>query len=653
MQIFPTARLGTAAAVLALAALVAGCKPSGERALIEGDRLLRAGKVAEAVSVLERAVLTLPQDARALNYLGLAYQSSGRADEARRAYLRALEIDRNLFEANHNLGLLYLDKGDLLEAERSLRAYLASRQEDGAAWATLGMIQYRAGRLDDAERSFATAKQFNATGPSEWNMLGMISSQRKRYREARDRFQWVLRLDPTYAPALLNLAILNHQHLGDRQAALANYKAWLAVAPPGSNTAAVIEIIRQLEVQLGFVAPAAPPPRAEPTNNPAPARQFVAVTNAPPPASPPPATAPPQAKQVVATKTNTPPPTSAAVRSNLPVEVVRQTPVQPPKAQVTAPLTNVPAETVVAPKPTKPVEIVKVEEDAPLRAARDVAPQPLPSPSSPASGSVASSPSPAQTETAQETIQIPNPTPTLTVGAEAPKRSFWQKANPVSWFRRDEGSRETLTPLETESPKKAQATVANSATRTAPARPVLPPPLRLERPAPPRYVRRAPAALPEGNRAAAETEFRQAVEAHRRRDLAAAAAGYRKATTLDPAYFEAHHNLALVALDQGDLSLALLACENALVLKPDENGTRRTFAQALRQAGNTADAAEQIELILEAKPTDVPLHLAAASLYSGELGDDASAKKHYETVLALEPSHPQAGAIRSWLASRP
>lgn len=651
MQIFPTARLASAAAVLALAALVAGCKPSGERALIEGDRLLRAGKVAEAVPVLERAVLTLPQDARALNYLGLAYQSAGRADEARRAYLRALEIDRNLFEANHNLGLLYLDKGDLLEAERSLRAYLASRQEDGTAWATLGMIQYRAGRLDEAERSFATAKQFNATGPAEWNMLGMISSQRKRYREARDRFQWVLRLDPRYAPALLNLAILNHQHLGDRQAALANYKAWLAVAPPGSNTAAVIEIIRQLEVQLGLVAPLPPPPRAEPTNNPAPARQLAVVTNPPPSAAQPAAAAPSQAKQVVAIKTNTPAPTTS-VRSNPPVEVARQAPVQPPKTQVVAPPTNVPAETVVAPKPTRPVEIVKVEEDAPLRAARDVAPQPQPSPSVPTSGPVASSP--ASTESAQETIQIPNPTPTLTIGAEAPKRSFWQKANPVSWFRRDDGTRDTLTPLETESPKKAPATVAESTPRAAPpARPALPPPPRLERPVPPRYVRRAPAALPEGNRAAAETEFRQAVEAHRRRDLAAAAAGYRKATTLDPAYFEAHHNLALVALDQGDLSLALLACENALVLKPDENGTRRTFAQALRQAGNTADAAEQIELILEAKPTDVPLHLAAASLYSGELGDDASAKKHYETVLALEPSHPQAGAIRSWLASRP
>lgn len=635
MLIFSSARFRTVVAGLALALVVAGCKPSGERALVEGDRLLRAGKVSEAIPVLERAVLTLPQDGRALNYLGLAYQSAGRADEARRAYLRALEIDRNLFEANHNLALLYLDKGDLLEAERSLRAYLGSRQEDGAAWAKLGTIQFRAGRLDEAERSLATAKQFNATGPAEWNMLGMVSTQRKRYREARDRFQWVLRLDPSNAPAQLNLAVLNHQYLGDRRMALTHYKAWLAVAPQGSDTASVIEIIRQLEMQFGPVTP--PQTSLAPTNAPAPVRQVTAVTN------PPPQTA----KAVAVIRTNTPPP--PAVRSNPPVEIARPTPPPQQTAVVSAPTNAGPSAATQSKPPAKPVEVVKVEEDAPLQAARDVAPPPAQAP-------VMNTPAveTSSREPEMQSVQIPNPSPTLTIGAEAPKKSIWQKANPVNWFRRDGSTKETATPLEIASAKTTAAPATNAVLRPAPSRPVTPPPpTRFERPPPPRYVRRAPAALPAGNRPAAEKEFNQALEAHRRRDLAAAATGYRKATTLDPAYYEGHHNLAIVALDQGDLNLALLACENALLLKPDATDTRRTFAQALRQAGNTADAAEQIELILETRPTDVPLHLAAAGLYASDLGDIKAAKKHYEAALALEPSHPQAGGIRAWLASNP
>jgi Tfp pilus assembly protein PilF len=159
--------------------------------------------------------------------------------------------------------------------------------------------------------------------------------------------------------------------------------------------------------------------------------------------------------------------------------------------------------------------------------------------------------------------------------------------------------------------------------------------------------------LPAGNRTAAEPHFQQGIGAHQRRDLVTAAAQYRRATEVDPSFHEAYHNLALVALDQGDLNLALVACEQALLLRPSDSESRRNFAVALKQAGHPQDAAEQIELFLAAKPTETALHLAAAGLYAGELDDPAKARGHYESVLALEPSHPQAAAIRGWLASHP
>jgi tetratricopeptide (TPR) repeat protein len=159
--------------------------------------------------------------------------------------------------------------------------------------------------------------------------------------------------------------------------------------------------------------------------------------------------------------------------------------------------------------------------------------------------------------------------------------------------------------------------------------------------------------LQPGDRAAAQPEFTAAAEAHRRRDLAAAVAGYRRATAADPAFFEAHHNLALVALDQGDLPLALLSGENALQLRPADLDTRRDFARALQAAGHAADAAEQLELVLSSRPADTALHLAVAGIYAADLGDATRARAHYERVLALEPAHPQAGTIRSWLAANP
>ncbi len=264
----------------------------------------------------------------------------------------------------------------------------------------------------------------------------------------------------------------------------------------------------------------------------------------------------------------------------------------------------------------------------------------------------------------------------------AAKRSLWQRvtpgkwANPVQWFRKDSSTNAapildvtsnaipkvkptapSSTPLKKPTPLSAptasaapsQPSPAAAAAKAAPRTDLV----RTQRPAPPRYARRAVGLLPAGDRSVAETHFQQGLSAHQRRDLVTASAQYRRATEVDPTFHEAFHNLALVAMDQGDLSLALLACEQALLIRPSDAETRRNFASALKQARYPQDAAEQLELYLAAKPTDSAFHLAAAGLYAGELDDPAKARTHYESVLALEPSHPQAGAIRGWLASHP
>jgi len=337
-----------------------------------------------------------------------------------------------------------------------------------------------------------------------------------------------------------------------------------------------------------------------------------------------------------------------------------------------------------------------VQEDPPLRPAQDepvakpaakpVAAAPTgvaaPTPQKPTEPAVSAAPSPSADEgkttpTALETDD----------GNNSAKRSLWQRvtpgkwANPVQWFRKSSETNTAaasdarppgnpaevaakaaskpssspqkkptpLSPPAAVGPATAPTTAATTPSRPAPRTEIASP----RRPAPPRYVRRAVGLLPAGNRTSAEPHFQQGIGAHQRRDLINAAAQYRRATEIDPSFHEAYHNLALVALDQGDVNLALVACEQALLLRPADSESRRNFAVALKQAGHSQDAAEQIELFLAAKPTETALHLAAAGLYAGELDDPAKARTHYEFVLALEPSHPQAAAIRGWLSSHP
>ena len=692
----PSHPVRPAALVAATLLFAAGCTPSGERALVEGDRLLRDGKVPEAVRMLEHAVETLPQDAAALNHLGMAYQAANRLDEARRAYLRALEIDRGLAEAHHNLALVHEARGDWLEAERSLRTYLTARPEDGVAWARLGSVQFSAGRLDDAERSLATAKRFEAAGVEDWNTLGLISVQRRRYREARDRFLWARRLQADHPAVLLNLAVLHHQQLADPAAALGFYRAWLATGPAPAQAQPVQDIVRQLEARLG----GAQPPRTDSTN--VTVRPVLTATNAVPVAAAPRPTAhptnsanpastagrPPSSNTTSAaaptTTPNSTPNPSLAARSTTPsVAQVVPPPAIPraadaagaPKPETARPTvpppTAQPAKAAPA-APTAPVrrEVVQVEDDAPLVAAKDTPPE-LPAPAKPAPVAVATASPATEPVAAPAADSATAPADgALTVVAEpVEKSSIWKKmnpvrwGNPVRWFRKDKSkdgeveeaptNPETAAASPVEPPRKAAAANPPPPARPAPAKPVTPVVFaKPAKPTPPRYTARAGNLNP-GNRPEAEREFAAAAEAHRRRDLAGAAAGYRRATAADPTHFESHHNLALVALDQGDLPLALLACENALQLKPGASETRRTFALALKQGGYTADAADQLEEILAVRPTDSAMHLAAAALYVESLDDLRRARRHYEAVLALEPSHPQADAIRSWLNANP
>lgn len=67
----------------------------------------QAGRAAEAVAALERAVIASPTQPRFFNALGIAYRSNGQFAKAQEAYERALALDANHAPALLNLGILH------------------------------------------------------------------------------------------------------------------------------------------------------------------------------------------------------------------------------------------------------------------------------------------------------------------------------------------------------------------------------------------------------------------------------------------------------------------------------------------------------------------------------------------------------------------
>jgi tetratricopeptide (TPR) repeat protein len=421
-------------------------------------------------------------NALAWNYLGVAYQHAGADKEAEWAYQRVLALNHDLSEVHFNLGCLWLGRNKLEAAKAEFTVYTSLRPTAAEGFLKLGSTQLRSREPGAAEKSFNEALRLSPRNPEAFNGLGLARLQRGRATEAAQCFASALEQQPRYGPALLNLAIVSQQYLGNRQLALRRYREYFALKPPPANATILAAIVRQLEQELK-----------------------------------------PPAGQTV---------TNVLVQPNL-------------SANPAKPLTTNATRTASAPKAE---QVVKRPED------------------------VSNAPPPAR------------PSPKGPLG---------------------------------------------------------------------RYAYQSPTPPAPGNRSDAELSFAQAAQAYQAHRLSEAIQAYRLAVRQDPSLFQAQYNVGLAATDAGDLPLALTSYENALAIQPTSLNARYNFALVLRQSNYLIDAANELEKVVASDPNDTRAQLALGKIYAEQLRQPAKARQHYLKVLEVEPQHPQAVAIRTWLAANP
>ncbi|HXE42754.1 MAG TPA: tetratricopeptide repeat protein [Candidatus Baltobacteraceae bacterium] len=290
-------RIYGAIVFVALAILISGCAPPGPRALLKGKKLLERGDYANSITQLKMATSVLSTNAQAWNYYGVALQHAGQFDDAVSAYQNALKYDRDLVEAHYNLGCLWLEQNKFADAKTEFTAYTLRRSNSPEGWLKLGMAQLKASDLLSAEKSFSTVHSIDNKNAEALNGLGLCRVAKNRADDAAKFFSAAIEAHPDFAPARLNLAIVEDQYLNNDKAALENYQEYLAITPKPDNWDAVNARVNNLQpTKVAIANP--PPPKGNEVSTPSPAEIK---------SSPAISTHAAQATRPQVTKTNSPP----------------------------------------------------------------------------------------------------------------------------------------------------------------------------------------------------------------------------------------------------------------------------------------------------------------------------------------------------------
>ena len=127
----------------------------------------KAGRVSEALAILQKACDAEPKNAAMRNYYGQLNFLAGRNAEAEIAFNRAIEIDPYLTDARNNLGAVYDATGRKDLAEQEFKKVLEDQTyaSPEKVYLNLGLLYGSQGREEDAIASLRKAVEIN---PKFW-----------------------------------------------------------------------------------------------------------------------------------------------------------------------------------------------------------------------------------------------------------------------------------------------------------------------------------------------------------------------------------------------------------------------------------------------------------------------------------------------------
>jgi len=226
-----------AAAIADLETLGREGRDTADDLVLLGECLWRAGRAAESLPVLDRAVKRQPGSPEPRLGRARALRSLARDEEAASAYKQVLAAAPEQPEALRGLADIALARGDAPAAAALYERIGAADPGDVGALVKLGVLAMRAGQVDGAIASFHEAVARDPRNPEALLDLGGALARAGHAAEAVPYFERALQVGPP-TPVLLNGLGFARLESGDARGALEALRASLALDPRQSQVAA-------------------------------------------------------------------------------------------------------------------------------------------------------------------------------------------------------------------------------------------------------------------------------------------------------------------------------------------------------------------------------------------------------------------------------
>jgi len=160
----------------------------------ETDRLLSAGKVDDAIDLLNNVLKSDKNMEWGWNWLGVLNASNSRHAHAEDAFRHAIKINSQHATFWSNFGATFLTSGKLRQALAVLKKATEIDPNHVEALHNLGAVEFQLGRDNEARKLLRRASKIE-TRPETLHVLAKIAEKNNKWKDAVHCYEQILKLD--------------------------------------------------------------------------------------------------------------------------------------------------------------------------------------------------------------------------------------------------------------------------------------------------------------------------------------------------------------------------------------------------------------------------------------------------------------------------